>query len=77
MQGSGLVMLMQCLNAVILASMGPSKAGKIQCVVMDFHAENEYTVFKIFRLIFYQKVLVTKICPSLNGEKGKLDKNQK
>ena len=28
--------------------MGPSKAGKIQCVVMDFHAENEYTVFKIF-----------------------------
>ena len=46
MLGSGVVMLMQYLNGAILASMGPSNAGKIQCVVMDFHAENEYTVFK-------------------------------
>ena len=39
----------------MLSSIGPSNAGKIQCVVMDFHAENENTVLRSFDLYFFKK----------------------
>ena len=38
----------------MLSSIGPSNAGKIQCVVMDFHAENENTVLRSFDLYFFK-----------------------